>query len=150
MIIPSIKFRRPDNATAFWDDEIYMSAMNCTSVLTMDNESETALPNLRPRATSTGMKILIVDDNPDTLRLLEFLMSADGYSVRTAVGAEDALTHLYAFTPDAVLMDIRLPGMNGLELTRLIKLARGSKQFPIVAVSATDTAEMIQEAYEAA
>ena len=76
-------------------------------------------------------------------------MSADGFAVRTAGGAEDALAHLYSFTPDAVLMDIRLPGMNGLELTRLIKLARGSKQFPIVAVSATDTAEMIQEAYEA-
>src|SRR6266404_1180795 len=88
MIIPDIKFGRHGNAMLFRDDEIYMSAMNCTSVLTMDNESETALPNLRPRATSTGMKILIVDDNPDTLRLLEFLMSADGYSVRTAGGAE--------------------------------------------------------------
>ena len=90
-----------------------------------------------------------MDDDSDTLRLLEFLMASEGYVVQTAEGAEAAMALLYSFTPDAVLMDIRLPGMDGLQLTRLLKLTGKAKRVPILAVSASDTAVTIEEAYEA-
>lgn len=120
--------------------------MNSNDILIADTDPVAASPVLPEK---TGKNILIVEDNPDTLKLLGYLMAEEGHAVETADKAESALALLYSFTPDVVLMDIRLPGMNGLELTRLIKLARGAKNVPVVAVSARDTAGAIQEAYEA-
>jgi CheY-like chemotaxis protein len=84
---------------------------------------------------SLGKNVLIVDDDPDTSWLLADLLVTAGYEVQTAESAEGAMRALYSFTPDAVLMDVRLPGMNGLKLVRLIKLTT-PKKVPIIAVSA--------------
>jgi len=99
-------------------------------------------------AKGAGKSILIVDDDPETRWLLEYLMVSEGYEVRSADYAEGALNLLFNFTPDVVLMDVRLPGMNGLQLTRLIRLTSPQK-VPIVAVSADDAKFAVQEAYEA-
>jgi CheY-like chemotaxis protein len=124
--------------------------MNSNTILIAEDDPAAApIPSVRTQVKCTGESILIVDDDSDTLRLLEFLMAREGYAVQTANGAEDAMTLLYSFTPDAVLMDIRLPGMDGLQLTRLIKLTGTTKKIPILAVSASDTALTIQEAYDA-
>jgi two-component system, cell cycle response regulator DivK len=120
-----------------------------TALIADDNPASAAIPSLRTRAKCTGKSVLIVDDDSDTLRLLEFLMAREGYVVETADGAEGAMALLYSFTPDAVLMDIRLPGMDGLQLSRLIKLTGKANKIPILAVSASDTATTMQEAYEA-
>ncbi len=92
--------------------------------------------------------ILIVDDDPDTCFLLEDLLASAGYEVQTAKYAEGAMTLLYDYRPDVVLMDLRLPDMDGLELTRLIRLT-AAKNVPIVAVSAGGRDFAVQEAYEA-
>jgi CheY-like chemotaxis protein len=124
--------------------------MNSNTILIAEDDPAAApIPSVRTQVKCTGESILIVDDDSDTLRLLEFLMAREGYAVQTANGAEDAMALLYSFTPDAVLMDIRLPGMDGLQLTRLIKLTGTTKKIPILAVSASDTALTIQEAYDA-
>jgi two-component system cell cycle response regulator DivK len=136
------------NATDLRDDENFVRAMN-SNIAIVDNRPITAPSSSTAQAVPKAKNILIVDDSPDTLRLLEFLMADEGHVVQTADGAESALALLYSFTPDVVLMDIRLPGMDGLELTRLIKLARGAKNVPVVAVSAGDTAVAIEKAYEA-
>jgi CheY-like chemotaxis protein len=68
-----------------------------------------------------GEPILIVDDNPANLKLARVLLVSEGYEVRTAVDAEDALAVLKVFRPRLILMDIQLPGMDGLELTRRLK-----------------------------
>jgi CheY-like chemotaxis protein len=120
-----------------------------TIVRVKDDPAAAAVPSVRTQVKCTGESILIVDDDSDTARLLEFLMVREGYAVQTASGAEEAMSLLYSFTPDAVLMDIRLPGMDGLELTRLIKLTGTTKKIPILAVSASETALTIQEAYDA-
>jgi two-component system, cell cycle response regulator DivK len=69
----------------------------------------------------TGEPILIVDDNPQNLKLVRILLAGEGFDVRTAVDAEDALNQLELFKPRLILMDLQLPGMDGLELTRQLK-----------------------------
>jgi CheY-like chemotaxis protein len=123
--------------------------MNNTDLLIDNSPATVASPFGEIGPKSTGKTILIVDDDSDTLRLLEFLMSSEGYVVQTADGAESAMALLYSFTPDALLLDIRLPGMNGLQLTRLMKLTGKTQKVPILAVSSRDTALAIQEAYDA-
>jgi two-component system, cell cycle response regulator DivK len=68
-----------------------------------------------------GEPILVVDDNVVNLKLARVLLSSLGYDVRTATDAEETLAVLRDFTPRLILMDIQLPGMDGLELTRRLK-----------------------------
>ena len=80
--------------------------------------------------------ILIVDDNPSNLKLLRVLLSGEGYEVRTALHAEEALTALESFKPALILMDIQMPGMDGLELTRRIKAQPATAAIPVIALTA--------------
>ena len=68
-----------------------------------------------------GEPILIVDDTPINLKLTRILLEHQGYEVRTANGAEEALQVLESFHPRLVLADIQMPGVDGLEMTRRIK-----------------------------
>ncbi len=83
-----------------------------------------------------GEPILIVDDNPINLKLARVLLQKEGYEVRTVPDAEEALKTLQAFKPRLILMDIQLPGMDGLELTRRLKAAPDTKAIQIVALTA--------------
>ena len=65
--------------------------------------------------------ILIVDDNPVNLKLIRVLLAGEGYEVHTAADAEEALRVLQGLRPRMILMDIQLPGIDGLELTRRLK-----------------------------
>ena len=66
-------------------------------------------------------QILIVDDNPQNAKLARVLLTGDGYEVRTAGDAQEALAVLETFRPRVILMDIQMPGMDGLQLTALLK-----------------------------
>jgi CheY-like chemotaxis protein len=68
-----------------------------------------------------GAPILIVDDNAANLKLARVVLSGAGYDVRTAGDAEEALAVLQSFRPRLILMDLQMPGMDGFELTRLLK-----------------------------
>jgi CheY-like chemotaxis protein len=81
-------------------------------------------------------RILIVDDNHSNLKLFTFLLSSGQYDVRTAVDAREALACLADFTPDLLLLDLQLPDMDGLELTRQLKANPGTRDIPIIAVTA--------------
>ena len=83
-----------------------------------------------------GEPILIVDDNPANLKLARVLLASEGYEVRTASDAEEALSVLREFHPRLILMDIQLPGMDGLALTRLLKADPGLSGVVIVALTA--------------
>lgn len=83
-----------------------------------------------------GEKILIVDDNEANLKLLKFLLSSAGYVVDVAMDAPQALQVLARFKPQMILMDIQLPGVNGLDLTRQIKENPDTAAITIVAVTA--------------
>ena len=80
--------------------------------------------------------VLIVDDHPVNLKLLRLTLAGAGYDVRTAPDAESALVLLETFTPRVILMDIQLPGMDGLEFTRRLKADPARAAIRIVAVTA--------------
>jgi CheY-like chemotaxis protein len=85
---------------------------------------------------TTAIPILIVDDNPSNTKLLAFILSARGYDVRTAASADEALATLDQFHPRLILMDIQLPGMDGLTLTRQLKANAATRDIAIIAATA--------------
>jgi CheY-like chemotaxis protein len=80
--------------------------------------------------------ILVVDDNPLNLKLTRILLTAHGYEVRTAMDSKEALQILQTFHPRLILMDIQMPGMNGLELTRLLKADPSHRDIAVLALTA--------------
>ncbi|HEY1696977.1 MAG TPA: response regulator [Polyangiaceae bacterium] len=83
-----------------------------------------------------GEPILIVDDNPANLKLARILLASEGHDARTAPDAEQALKVLQTFHPRLILMDIQLPGMDGLELTRRLKADPETQGIVVVALTA--------------
>ena len=83
-----------------------------------------------------GEPILIVDDNPINLKLVKVLLTVECYEVRTAMDADDALAVLKTFQPRLILMDLQLPGMDGLTLVRKLKTDSKFQDTIILAVTA--------------
>jgi two-component system cell cycle response regulator DivK len=84
----------------------------------------------------TGENILIVDDNPANLRLESFILMRAGFHVRTAQDAQSAMDSILSSPPQLVLMDVQLPGMDGLELTRRLKADPRTREIIVVAATA--------------
>jgi CheY-like chemotaxis protein len=82
-----------------------------------------------------GKKILLVEDNPVNRRLAVFLLRAHGYEVREATTAMEAFEILQTDQPDLIVMDIQLPGMDGLEITRKLKEQPATADIPVIAVT---------------
>jgi len=80
--------------------------------------------------------ILVVDDERDILELVEYNLSKEGYSVVTVETGEDALGAARRKLPDLVLLDLMLPGVDGLEVCRTLKTDPNTAQIPIVMISA--------------
>src|ERR1700722_17360038 len=80
--------------------------------------------------------ILIIDDNPANVKLAQLLLVNAGYNVRTASDSSEALETLRSFSPQLILMDIQLPGMDGLQLTRRLKEDPSTRYSIIVALTA--------------
>lgn len=80
--------------------------------------------------------ILVVDDNATNLKLASEVLQMEGHEVLRASDADEALALLGAHRPDLILMDIALPGMDGLELTRRLKADPDLCTVPIIALSA--------------
>lgn len=80
--------------------------------------------------------ILTVDDNPTNLKLITDLLGFEGYETLQANDAEQALVIIAAQPPDLILMDLALPGMDGLTLARKLKDDPLTRQIPIIALTA--------------
>lgn len=81
-------------------------------------------------------KILIVDDEPNIVISLEFLMQQSGYEVDIARDGEEALQKIASFEPDLVLLDIMLPQLNGFEVCQRIRENKQWNQLKIIMLSA--------------
>ena len=84
-----------------------------------------------------GSRILIVDDNPINLKLAADVLEAASFAIDRAVDAEQAQRVLGDAVPDLILMDIALPGMDGLTLTRKLKADPRFEDIPIIALTAS-------------
>ena len=81
-------------------------------------------------------KILIIEDNVDNMTLAVFLLQSAGHSVLSATDAEAGLSLARGEQPNLILMDIQLPGMDGLEATALLKRDDATRGIPIIALTA--------------
>lgn len=90
---------------------------------------------------SKRYEILIVDDNVGNLQLLSKILSDDGFSVRPASSAALALRSIDVKKPDLILLDVKMPGMGGVELCLNIKLSKKNHDVPILFISAEDNSE---------
>ncbi|MGE5184162.1 MAG: response regulator [Acidobacteriota bacterium] len=81
-------------------------------------------------------RVLIVDDNPTNLKLVAYLVKAQGYDTDTASDAAGALAAIHARKPAVILMDLQLPGVDGLALTRDLKADPATRDIAIIAVTA--------------
>jgi two-component system cell cycle response regulator DivK len=81
-------------------------------------------------------RILIVEDNPDNMTLTVLLLESEGHTAIRAVDAEAGLTLAHAQLPDLILMDIQLPGMDGLQATALLKADPATRAIPVIALTA--------------
>ena len=81
-------------------------------------------------------KVLVIEDNAANMTLATFLLKSAGHSILSATDAESGLTLARSEQPDLVLMDIQLPGMDGLEATALLKSDAATRDIPVVALTA--------------
>lgn len=81
-------------------------------------------------------RILVVEDNPKNLKLVRDVLEHFGYEVIEATTGEDGVRLAVEATPDLVLMDLQLPGIDGTEALRRIRAGAGNQDVPVVAVTA--------------
>ena len=93
--------------------------------------------------------ILIVDDSPVNLKLTDIVLRKEGFEVHAAANAEQALLILRGFRPDLMIVDIQLPGISGVELTRRVRQDPRLLDVPVVALTASASKEDEQRALEA-
>jgi two-component system, cell cycle response regulator DivK len=82
------------------------------------------------------VRVLVVEDNAANMTLATFLLESAGYSVLSARDAEAGLTLARTERPALILMDIQLPGMDGLQATALLKADPGTRHIPVIALTA--------------
>ncbi len=92
-------------------------------------------------------EILIVDDRRENLQLLNSFLVARGYRVRMAMNGETALLSIGVKIPDLILLDIRMPGMDGYEVCRILKGKENTASIPIIFISAHDDVEAKVKAF---
>lgn len=98
--------------------------------------------------TSTPANILVVDDTPANLNVLTTILAQQGYKVRPANSGEVAILVAQKALPDLILLDIQMPGLNGIEVCKRLKGLETTRHIPIIFISALDEALDKVEAFE--
>jgi DNA-binding response OmpR family regulator len=83
-------------------------------------------------------KILIIDDDVQTTKLLESIVALNGHKAASVNNSMDAVEVAHSITPDLILLDIMMPGINGIELCKIFQSTSELKHIPIIIVSALD------------
>ncbi len=96
-----------------------------------------------------SVRVLAVDDNPEALFALKELLTQKGFSVVTASTGEDALKLLESDLPDIILLDVSMPGISGLEVTRIIKSDPEKRLIPLVLLTANSDLDDLTQGLDA-
>src|SRR5262245_35410050 len=92
---------------------------------------------------SSGARILVVDDTPQNIKVLDAMLTPRGYDVVPAGSGEEALAKVAAEAPDLVLLDIVMPGMDGYEVCRRIRSDSATAVLPVVMITGTGAREKV-------
>lgn len=114
-------------------DEIMLNAQEIHSFYTTDQPAET---KKRGRRLFMTRNVLVVDDEPNIVLSLKFLISQQGYEVRTASSGEEALEALSEQVPDLILLDIMMPKPDGYEVCQKIRTTPEWKDIPVIMLTA--------------
>ncbi|MDD5175421.1 MAG: response regulator [Sterolibacterium sp.] len=93
--------------------------------------------------------IVIVDDNPNNLHVLSSMLQTAGFKIRPALDGKVALRSIMASPPDLILLDIRMPGMDGYEICKQLKADEQTREIPVIFISALNETEDIVAAFQA-
>jgi CheY-like chemotaxis protein len=91
-------------------------------------------------------RILLVDDNTTNLQVLFQALSPEGYELLVAQSGEDALETAQSAMPDLLLLDVKMPGIDGFETFRRLKAESGTAAIPVIFLSAHANVESIEQA----
>ena len=94
----------------------------------------------------SNFKILLVDDEPDIIELLSYNFKKKGFEVSSAKNGVEGLQALGNYHPDIIIIDILMPGMNGIEMCRNLRLLEEYKDTRVIFLSATNDVNMVIEA----
>jgi DNA-binding response OmpR family regulator len=83
-----------------------------------------------------GKTILVVDDSRDTVKIMETILAANGYTVRVAHNGMEAIAQVDAETPDLIILDVMMPQMSGMEVLSRIKEATETAHIPVIMCTA--------------
>ena len=101
-----------------------------------------------PNTIVIAGRILLVDDQPANLRVVTTLLKRQGYEVATATDGKSALEECHRFRPDLILLDMMMPGMDGFELMREIKLDQALLRIPTVFLTAAQDRDLLLRAFD--
>ena len=99
--------------------------------------------------TDAAARILVVEDAANDIRLLGTLLSEQGYAVSVARSAEEALEQIEREVPNALLLDVILPGLSGYDLSRRLRAAPATRQLPVLMITALQPDEDRQRGLDA-
>lgn len=97
----------------------------------------------------SAYSILVVDDEPDNFEVIEALLPSDKYALHYASRGEEAITSLNVFRPDAILLDVMMPDVDGIEVCKRIKAMTQRQAIPIIMVTALSAKEDLARCLEA-
>ena len=105
-------------------------------------------PTMRESTDLTGARVLVVDDQPLNLKMLERRLNQTGYRPISAASGQEAIKLLALNSVDAVLLDINMPGMNGMEVLNKIRTSEKLHELPVIMLSADGQEETIEQCYQ--
>ena len=91
--------------------------------------------------------VLVVDDNPDSVRIVESILKGNGYEVVAATSGQEALTAIEAKPPAVILLDVMMPGMSGLEVLEKLRAQPKHGRIPVILLTAKSQDEDVISGY---
>jgi two-component system sensor histidine kinase RpfC len=119
-------------------------------LVTADAEFSLAVSNLTPKFDDGAYKVLVAEDNPTNRKVIQKILERAGHHCTLAKDGEDALDKIEKKEFDAIILDMNMPGMTGMDVARMYRLMRGNlTRAPIIMFSANVTTEAREESIEA-